>query len=85
MTIEDLIRRFPACPLESIYLLVYNEEMVADRKNLVAEIHGENYLRCHVTVKPISQNGQPVFIDHDDTIIVYHDPHVFACRQNGYN
>lgn len=75
----DEIKKFPSKPSCSITYYVYNEDMISDAEELIADIHGKAYLANYVTVKAITNS---LTKDHN---LSYIDPLVFSYRQNGYN
>lgn len=68
----ELIRKFPDTPQAPILYVVYNNEMVIDAEELIAVIHGPDYLNEHVTVVPLSTK-----VDDHLKYDVYMDPTVY--------
>lgn len=76
----ELIRKFPEIPSNPILFVVYNEEMVSDAEFFISTIHGEEYLREHVTVVPYNTTVE----DHN-AYDVYIDPVVYKYKHSWNN
>lgn len=77
----ELIRAFPAYPLEPILYVVYENSYINDAKDLIRIIHGKDYLDKHVTVVPFNKP----FKKGDTRYSVYIDPTVFKYKNSWSN
>lgn len=68
----ELIRKFPDSPDKPILYVVYNDTHIQDAKSFIGVIHGEEYLKEHVTVLPLNTK-----VDDPSLYQVYIDPMVY--------
>ncbi len=75
----ELIRKFPNTPDKPILYVVYNRQHIRNAEMFIGMIHGEDYLKEHVTIATLDK---PFKKDKDYS--VYIDPTVFAYK-NSWN
>lgn len=68
----ELIRKFPDNPDKPILYVVYNDTHIQDAECFIGVIHGEDYLKEHVTVLPLNTK-----VDDPSHYQVYIDPMVY--------
>ena len=68
----ELIRKFPDSPDKPILYVVYNDTHIQDAESFIGVIHGEEYLKEHVTVLPLNTK-----VDDPSLYQVYIDPMVY--------
>ena len=76
----ELIRKFPDNPDKPILYVVYNDDHVVDAQLFIGMIHGDEYLKEHVT---ITSFGKPFKKSRDYD--VYIDPNVFTYKNSWNN
>lgn len=80
MYTTELIRKFPRSPQQPILFIVYNEAMVKEATQLIATIHGREYLFDHVTIASFEEPFDRRGVNYS----VYIDPMVFKYK-NSWN
>ena len=73
----ELIRKFPYEPTKPILYVVYNEQHIPDAELFIGMIHGEEFLKEHVTITTF---GSPFKKTRDYE--VYIDPNVFKYKHS---
>jgi hypothetical protein len=73
----ELIRKFPDIPEQPILYVVYNEQHIRDAETFIGMIHGEQYLKEHVTITTFNK---PLTKGRDFS--VYIDPMVYKYKHS---
>jgi hypothetical protein len=71
------ISNLPSTPTKKMYWIVYNQDMISYTEDLIAQVHGKDYLN-HITV--VAKNGDSKQRQHGT---VYFDPGLYDLLGNG--
>ena len=79
----EIIEKFPAKPTNNIIYVVYNDDMIRASEELIAEVHGMEYMQKYVLVTSNTNLPKEKFAASNCTI--YFDPSLHDYNGNGYN